>query len=80
MPFFLRRTTAGTRFFVFLGSGFAQFFGNIVPIKVNTLGNTIWVGLRFLKTGKWRPFRLPSEAQKHLCLSSLITVTGGQAK
>lgn len=43
MPFFLRRTTAGTRFFVFLGSGFAQFFGNIVPIGVNTLGNTIWV-------------------------------------
>ena len=78
MPFFLRLTTSGSGFFAFLGSGFAQIFGHIVPIRVNTFGNTIWVGLRFFKTGKWRHFRLPSEAQKHLCLNSLITDTGIQ--
>ena len=78
MRFFLRRTTAGSGFFAFLGSGFAQLFGHIVPIRVNTLGNTILVGLRYIKKGKWRHFRLPSEAQKHLCLNSLITVKGIQ--
>lgn len=53
-------------------------FGHIVPIRVNTLVNTILVGLRYTKKGKWCHFRLPSEAQKHLCLNSLITVTGIQ--
>ncbi|CAH3147180.1 unnamed protein product, partial [Porites lobata] len=33
MPFFLRRTTAGTRFFVFLGSGFAQIFRTYRPYE-----------------------------------------------
>ena len=63
-------------FFAYLCSGFAQILGHIVPIRVNTLDNTILVGLRYIKKGKWCHFRLPSEAQKHLCLNSLITVTG----
>lgn len=29
--FFLRRTTAGSGFFAFLGSGFAQIFVHVVP-------------------------------------------------
>ena len=55
-PFFLtflrRRTSSGTEFFLFLGSGFVHIFGQLVSLRVRTLRNTNLVASRHRKREK----------------------------
>ena len=49
---FERRTSTGSELFSFLGRGFAQIFGQIVPISVKTRSNTNSVMSRNIKRDK----------------------------
>ena len=62
----------GSRLFALLSCGFEQMFGQIVSIRMKTLGNTNMVGSGLLKEKKAH-FRLTCVVQKRRCLSSLIT-------
>ena len=53
---FERRTVTGSgHFHAYLGSGFAQIFGQILSIKVNTVRNTNSVASRHFKRIKASP-------------------------
>ena len=76
---FERRTSTGKDVLsAFFGSGFAQIFGKIVPIRVKTLPGTlttqIWWRQEGTAKGKRHHFRLTCIAQRHLCLSSLFYI------
>ena len=66
-----RRTSTGSWLFALLSRDFEQVFGQIVSIRIKTLGNTNMVALRLSKREKGA---LPVDrcfAQKRHCLSSL---------
>ena len=65
------RKSIGSTHFAFLGSGFAQNFGQVVCMRENTLGISKLAASKHVKE-KTSYFRLTCVAQKRLCISSVI--------
>ena len=68
---FERRTSTGSGRFALLSRDFEQIFGQIVSIRIKTLGNINTVASRLTKREKGS-LPVTSVAQKRRCLSSLL--------